>query len=196
MAEPSGQRGHQVRADAARNRRAILDAAIHALAADPSVRLDQIATAAGVTRTTLYRHFRDREELVLAVYLEALEAVSRAISGARLEQGPVPAAFQRVADAVLGVSDEYQVLVMGPAADLADPLLIASYEQLLAPVAALAERGQAGGELAADLAPTWIAETLIGLLFTALPRLADGTLGREEVAPLVLRTFWSGVKGP
>jgi TetR/AcrR family transcriptional repressor of mexCD-oprJ operon len=194
MAKPSGANPSHLRADAARNRRAILDAAMRSLAAEPSVRLDQIATAAGVTRTTLYRHFRDREELVNAVFLEALEGVSRALADAHLEQGPVPAAFQRVVDAVLRVTDQYQVLIRGPSPDLADPELIASYEQLLAPVAALAGRGQASGELAADLTPAWIAETLIGLLlFTALPRLAVGALRRDEVAPLVLRTFWSGV---
>lgn len=63
------------RADAARNRAAILDAARQALAsgADPS--LEGIARSAGVGIGTLYRHFPTREDLVAAVYATELDAV-------------------------------------------------------------------------------------------------------------------------
>jgi serine phosphatase RsbU (regulator of sigma subunit) len=52
------------RADATRNRERILDAAGKLLAQSPGASLGEIATAAGVSRSTIYRHFAGREGLV------------------------------------------------------------------------------------------------------------------------------------
>lgn len=52
------------RADAARNRDRILEAANKLLAQTPGASLGEIATAAGVSRSTVYRHFSDRDGLV------------------------------------------------------------------------------------------------------------------------------------
>jgi serine phosphatase RsbU (regulator of sigma subunit) len=52
------------RADAARNRERILAAAGKLLEQSPGASLGEIATAAGVSRSTIYRHFTDREGLV------------------------------------------------------------------------------------------------------------------------------------
>ena len=57
-----------LRADAEQNRTRILAAARAALAASGDASLHSIAQRAGVGQGTLYRHFANREELVLAVY--------------------------------------------------------------------------------------------------------------------------------
>lgn len=74
MAEP-------VRRDAARNRDLLLAAARRVFAAEgPGVPLERVAADAGVSRTTLHRHFPSREALASAVLeqnvadLEALAA--------------------------------------------------------------------------------------------------------------------------
>lgn len=70
-------RPRPLRADAARNRRALLDAAHEAFLRDGcSASLDDIARAAGVGPGTLYRHFPTRDELVLAVIDDGLIAVA------------------------------------------------------------------------------------------------------------------------
>jgi AcrR family transcriptional regulator len=56
------------RADAERNRRRLLDAAVGAFAHDDGAALEAIARAAGVGIGTLYRHFPTRAALVEAVY--------------------------------------------------------------------------------------------------------------------------------
>jgi len=64
------------RADAARNRSAILDAARAAFTTTgPDASLEGIARAAGVGIGTLYRNFPSREDLVAAVYENELGAV-------------------------------------------------------------------------------------------------------------------------
>jgi len=180
------------RSDAERNRQAILDAALSALARRPDAALDDIARSAGVTRTTVYRHFPNREALVSAVYAEAMTAVSGAVREARLAQGPVPAAFQRVVDAVLRIADEYMILANGPAVDLNEPVLVAGYEEALEPIIALAARGQATGELATALPAWWLADCLFALLLAALARESDGDLSRDQTPSFVLTSFWNG----
>src|SRR5580700_10735083 len=64
-----------LRADAQKNRAKILDAARAALAAAPDASLNSIAKAAGVGPGTLYRHFPNREALVLAVYRQEIQAL-------------------------------------------------------------------------------------------------------------------------
>jgi serine phosphatase RsbU (regulator of sigma subunit) len=54
------------REDARRNRERIVNAAGRVLAQSPSAPLEDIAAAAGLSRTTIYRHFPDRDSLIAA----------------------------------------------------------------------------------------------------------------------------------
>lgn len=76
----SGADSQPLRADARRNRRRLLDAAIDLIleiGGEPS--RDAIANRAGVGIGTLYRHFPDRQELLRAVALDVLDrAIERA----------------------------------------------------------------------------------------------------------------------
>ncbi len=55
------------RADAARNAERITRAAGELLRADPDASIEDVAEAAGVSRATVYRHFRNRDDLVKLV---------------------------------------------------------------------------------------------------------------------------------
>ncbi|MEV5897369.1 TetR/AcrR family transcriptional regulator [Nonomuraea fuscirosea] len=57
-----------LRADARRNREALLEAAREAFLADEDAHVEEIARRAGVAVGTLYRHFDTREALVAEVY--------------------------------------------------------------------------------------------------------------------------------
>lgn len=66
-----------LRADAARNRQLLLDAALEAFRQQGvAASLDDVARAAGVGPGTLYRHFPTRDHLVLAVIDDGLEAIA------------------------------------------------------------------------------------------------------------------------
>jgi AcrR family transcriptional regulator len=76
--EVMSERQHEpLRADAQQNRDRILEVAHEALAVSSNASLNSIAKMAGVGPGTLYRHFPNREALVLAVYrydVQQLEA--------------------------------------------------------------------------------------------------------------------------
>lgn len=73
MTTPPSRAGRPVRADAQRNRTAILDAARTVFDADGIFApIDTIATTAGVGNATLYRNFPTRDDLLAAVVEESV----------------------------------------------------------------------------------------------------------------------------
>src|SRR3954447_18126870 len=70
--------------DARRNRRTVLDAAVALLAERPQETMQEIADASGLGRTTVYRHFPRRQDLIDAlsesVLRKAAETVAEALS--------------------------------------------------------------------------------------------------------------------
>lgn len=69
------------RRDAVDNRRGILDAARSLLADDPEASIEAIATAAGLSRRTMYGHFANREQLMNALAAEGAARVAAAVTG-------------------------------------------------------------------------------------------------------------------
>jgi AcrR family transcriptional regulator len=72
---PANCRPAALRSDAQHNHERILAVARDALAASADTSLNSIAKKAGVGPGTLYRHFPNREVLVLAVYREDVDAL-------------------------------------------------------------------------------------------------------------------------
>ena len=95
--EPSHAQRRQ-RTDAAQNRAAILSHAYDVLTSGQEWSLNAIAKGAGVANATLYRHFADRDALILAVYNMTLDQLT--VAPARLldEMPPGEALEAWVAD--------------------------------------------------------------------------------------------------
>ena len=77
-----------LRADAQQNRDRILEAAREAFAASGDASLNSIAKKAGVGPGTLYRHFPNREALVLAVYRYDLQKLADSAAELLAEHEP------------------------------------------------------------------------------------------------------------
>src|SRR4051794_33588140 len=78
------------RADARRNEKTLLDAAVAVfVAAGVEAPIRDIATRAGVGTATIYRHFPTRADLIIAVYRHQVEALAEA-GPALLDTSPSP----------------------------------------------------------------------------------------------------------
>lgn len=87
--EPRGSRDRRVRADARRNTDALLEAALAVFATsgvDAPVR--EIAVRAGVGVGTVYRHFPQRSDLVVAVFQREVDACADAAPALAAEHEP------------------------------------------------------------------------------------------------------------
>jgi AcrR family transcriptional regulator len=77
------------RADAARNRARILDAAYAAFSDDADASMNAVAKRAGVGAGTLYRNFPTREDLLLAVYAAEIDALVGSVDALLAEHAPL-----------------------------------------------------------------------------------------------------------
>lgn len=74
------------RADARRNRETVLEQAIEVLAQRPTATMVEIAEAAELGRTTVYRHFANRDELIESLFHRVV-AEARQATGATIAAG-------------------------------------------------------------------------------------------------------------
>lgn len=102
------------RSDAQRNHAAILDAAARLFATTDNVSLADVAVEAGVTRTTLYRHFADRDALTDALIVhQALKVVPGLFS--ELASLPLPEALDVLAHGVVTLAHQHRFLIAATA---------------------------------------------------------------------------------
>src|SRR5690349_24467077 len=72
----------RLRSDARRNRRTVLDAAVALLAQRPQATMQEVADASGLGRTTVYRHFPRRQDLIDALFQEVLREAAATVEEA------------------------------------------------------------------------------------------------------------------
>lgn len=177
------------RADAHRNRAAILDAAVDVLATDPSASLSEVASRAGLGRATLYRHFPSRDLLRMAIQEEALSRASTQLDGAHLDECPVREGIRRAAAALVPLGMQFRIM-LAEGADT-DPEFLAARERTLRPLAELVRRGIADGELA-ETDAAWLSMVLVGLLTTAVRAAGVGVLPAAEAADRLTGALFDG----
>jgi AcrR family transcriptional regulator len=137
------------RADARRNRSAILRAACEAMTSPlPAIGMPEIARRAGIGQATLYRHFPDRLALAGAVIAYQIDRLEAFVAAGR-EQ---PATFRRALDEILRTQ-----IAMRPLAQLSRRLDAATRSRLLRRFSAVLSeplrRAQDDGHVRADLVP-------------------------------------------
>jgi AcrR family transcriptional regulator len=137
MATATSDRAPRVRGTAADTRERILDAATRVMGTLGLARTTtkQIAKAAGYSEATLYKHFRDKTELFLAVLAERLPALVELLTRLpdQAGQGGVAEHLEQVASQALRF---YQRGLPMLASLFAEPALLARHRQALAAVGA------------------------------------------------------------
>jgi AcrR family transcriptional regulator len=177
---------------AARSRRQILEAGAQILGKDPSASMSEVAAAAGVGRTTLHRQFGSREELLIALALEALDQVTEALAAARPGDGPAPDALARIAEAVFPLADEFRYLDLGP--ELWElPQLKDRWDGVERALDDVVRRGQREGDLRTDLPTALIADLFASALWSVNDSIREGRVARRDAVPGLLSALLHGV---
>ncbi len=186
--------GHRLRADAQRNRERIIAAARDAfLEIGPDVPLDAIAHRAGVGNATVYRHFADRDELVLAAAQSAIDRVLVHADRAIAEESD---AFEALRRFVIAAADERigsLCAVFCGVFALSDPRVVDVRVRLEAAVDRVMDHARRAGQLRLDVER--------GDLLAAITQLARPIPGTScgQFAPFVhrhLHIFLDGLRAP
>jgi AcrR family transcriptional regulator len=155
----------------------VLDAAIEVLGRDPRASMEEIAATAGVSRQTVYAHYRSREILLRAVVELISTQVIAVVEAERLDEGRAIDALGRWARACWGLMERYPLLfnaAIPAAADHDD-----DYERhrpIIGPLRGLIVRGQRSGDIDGRLPPDWVVAAILALGHASGAEVAGGRM--------------------
>lgn len=156
------------RADRRRNRQLILEATTALLLENPQASMAEIAERAGLTRSTVYRHYPDRDELLRAVAAQSA-AQTLPVLLDEMRPYPWPEACDLLAQRVVDIGAQYRdvILVVAPR------LLTSAYSSVTSePVQAEVAARRAANEIASPLPDLWLSLCIRTLCMAAIGRLA------------------------
>lgn len=173
MTETGRQRAR--RADAERNREAIIDAAVRCLGADPRAGMADIARAAGVGRVTMYGHFESRAELVEETFSRTMHRAEAALRDVDMTGEPMEALERLVAASWRIVSDS-RLILQAAEEELGAEAVKRLHEDPLARVRRLIRRGRSSGVFRRDVPVHWLVTCFYTLLHAAAEQVRSGQL--------------------
>lgn len=181
MPERKTNSSRPLRADAARNRVAILEAAEALLGSDGgALSTNAVARRASVGVGTVFRHFPTKEQLIMAVVearLGRLTARARAIGD---DHDAFYAFFEQVVDHTASTpAIRHALAALGVDVDSALEEAQAAFMEALA---ALVERAQRHGQMRADVSVHDVFELLVALVHVAEVRRRGPGAARRAVA--------------
>src|SRR4051812_33792351 len=177
------------RATAERNAGAILDAVERLLNRGEPLNILALAKESGLSRPTVYAHYKTIGAAVEAAVERTVERSTEAFAAARPEEGPPREALARLVAASWGQLVGSEGMVARAREHVSPGAQHRTHGALTAPLAALIERGRVEGAFRTDLPADWLLTLYMSLLHGAADHAAVHDLPREEALALVTRTI-------
>jgi AcrR family transcriptional regulator len=168
----------RLRSDARRNRRTVLDAAVALLAQRPQATMQEVADASGLGRTTVYRHFPRRQDLIDALYEEVLREAAETVQEAVTRAPDARALLCDLGTRIIAIGDRYRFLDAHP--DMRERTLEGRDAAGSDPLDRYLTAAQERGEVRTDLPVSWMLTTLRGLGVVAMVEVTAGRMTVEE----------------
>jgi AcrR family transcriptional regulator len=144
------------RADAEQSVARILDAAGRLLGQNPHASIEDIATAAGLTRQTIYAHFASRDALVCAVADRATDRATAALKAVDFSQGPAGEALLRLVQISWETFANEPFLLSVPSPPMDPDSERERHQPVFETLESIIRRGHREGDFDPDLPITWI----------------------------------------
>jgi AcrR family transcriptional regulator len=185
---PSARPPRPRRSDARRSIDAILGAARVVLGERPDASMEEIATAAEVTRQTVYAHFPSRDALVAALVDAAAVEYLAELDAAGLDTAPPADALAQFLDTGWRFLRRYPLL-LNPTANLVPrPSSNDPHDVVPARLERLIRRGQRTDDFDSSLPAGWLAAAVLGLVHAAAAEVSTGRLSTRKAAALCLES--------
>lgn len=186
MATAAGRPPTQ-RADARRNRAAILEAAVQCLGRNPEASVGEIARTAGVGRVTLYGHFSTRAELVDDAFVHAIDEGEKALSAVDL-RGDAEQALIRLIGTSWTLVDRSRSLLLAAQAVLPPGRIRSLHARPMERMLGLVTRGQRDGAFRTDLPASWLVGIIHNVLHGATEEINEGRLDPDDATRFITAT--------
>jgi AcrR family transcriptional regulator len=177
----------RLRSDARRNRRTVLDAAVALLAQRPQATMQEVADASGLGRTTVYRHFPRRQDLIDALYEEVLRESAETVQEALAIAQDARHLLCDLGTRIIAIGDRYRFLDAHP--ELRERTLSGNSDREAAdPLEDWLAEAQRRGEVRDDFPARWMLTTMRGLAVVAMVEVAAGRMTVDEAGQHVGET--------
>jgi TetR/AcrR family transcriptional repressor of mexCD-oprJ operon len=184
------------RAIAERNVEAILDAAERLLRRREEPSISGVATEAGVSRVTVYSHFRDRQRLLEALVDRAVRRGTAAVESAEPERGPPVEALRRLLAASWDELGSNEEIARAAAAELSPDAMRRAHEGARVSIRALVERGRGERVFRTDVTTEWLVTCLLALIHAAAEEVRAGELDANAALEALSATVADVFVGP
>lgn len=175
MSELPNPSGRRRRADAKRSSDAVLAAAIDLLGRRPEAGLEDVATAAGVSRQTVYTHFASREGLLAAVNDRITTEMAAVLAPVEAAPGAPPDILSRWLDQIWQLIVRYPIL-LSPAMAALPPC---EHVPLPDRLTALIQRGRRSGDFTRTHPLNWLVTATLSLATAANQQMTEGSMSPQ-----------------
>lgn len=182
---------YSCRMSSARDR--LLRSAADFLGRRPNATQDEIASAVGVSRATLHRHFAGRLALMAALEELAITEMSEVLTAVRLHEGSATDALRRLITACEPVSPYLALLyTQSQELELADTLEV--WHEIDTAITELFQRGQRDGEFRPELTAAWLTEVFYSIVGATAWSIRAGRAAARDFDRLIIDLLLNGVK--
>jgi len=175
------------RIDAQRNREAVIDAALEILTRNPNASMQTIAERSGVGRTTVYRHFPTRVDLVRALFERVLEEAETVTSSVIDPDADAATVLRALGPALIGIGLRFQYL--HGLRQMGDAVIVENTFNLDDPVHIYMTEAIERGEIRPELPLQWILTIMHALTSTTLVEVNAGRLDSDHAGRILAETF-------
>ncbi|OAN39269.1 TetR/AcrR family transcriptional regulator [Mycolicibacterium iranicum] len=170
----------------------LLRAAADFLGRRPNATQDEIASAVGVSRATLHRHFAGRAALMSAIEELAMAEMREVLKTVRLDEGPATDALRRLVTACEPVYP-YFVLMYSQSQETDLETTIEIWDEVDSAITELFLRGQREGEFRPELTAAWLTEALYALIGGTAWSIRAGRAAGRDFDRLIIDLLLNGV---
>ena len=175
------------RVDAQRNREAVIDAALDLLARNPSASMQTIAERSGVGRTTVYRHFPTRVDLVRALFERVVEEAQEVTTRVIDPDAPTREVLFALGPALVEIGLRFQYL--HGMRQMGDEVITESTLDPDDPVRHFFVAAMERSEIRPELPLQWILTTVSATTSATLLELHSGRLDAGQAGEILGQTF-------
>jgi AcrR family transcriptional regulator len=179
-----------LRADAKKSIQQILEIADQVLDRDSTATLQEIARAAGVTRTTVYRHFANREALIARMVKTRAVLIEDALTRAQIDTAPPLVAIHQLTKETLQINARWRFTSSIPLEHL---FIQQEHVRIKERLDQLVERAKAEGLFNSETPTFWIRTIFVAIMRQAKVYHSELNLELNELASLVVSTLLSGI---
>ena len=172
-----------------RNEEAILDAAELLAGRAEVLTFSAVSKESGLSRPTVYGHFKDRSALLEALVERTVCRTMAAIASAEPEHGPPEEALQRVLSASWEHIARHESLARTAAAELSTDAMRRAHQDARTVIKRLIDRGRSEEAFRTDLSPDWLATSSLALIHAAAEEVRSGSMSHEAALTVLVSTL-------